>query len=488
MEHEVCSRDINYFINNWCYTFDPRRPPKHFPFVQYDYQEKTIDWFSDRLANKENGLLEKSRDMGVTWLAGCFSVQHWLFDQGFTCLFGSEKEVKVDDKTMDSIFGKLRYLLRKLPRFLRPEGFSLDTTDDTYMRLLNPANGNQITGESANPNFGRSGRSSICFLDEFAHMPRTDLVWASITENSDCVIPLSTPNGKGNEFGRLRHETEIPVLSLHWSLHPLKDDDWYQNKKKDRLPWQIAQELDLSYESSKRGKIYKFERQWHIASEIIYCDPELEQWVAWDFGIADPTAILWGQITAEGMVQVYQCFELSDYDIDFHIPISLGLVPKEWPILGDGQKDYLRKVLEKIPMNHNANPYGDRHGNIRTSNSKRSCANAIYAATGKTLKTSNRQTHDWRHKCVDNLLKLRYNHTTRQKYSIVQVSPDCLRFIDCMNNYEWDISNYEKFSDDQIKPLHNQYSHMVTAFEFFTISRFPVVTDTGPSVREARHR
>jgi hypothetical protein len=483
-EYELCRRSKIHFINNWGQTYDPREMPKHFPFELYEFQTEAISWITQRYTNKENGLIEKSRDMGVTWLIAAWAAHEWLFGHGFTALFGSRKQDLVDDMTMDSIFGKLRYFIYRLPPFLKPE-MKQRTKHDRYLTLINPDNGNELTGESANIGFGRGGRSSICFLDEYAHVQHSEAVWASISDNSDCIIPVSTPNGKGNQFSWLRHESSIPVLSIHWAKHPKKNKDWYEKKKAQMKPHQIAQELDLSYEQSAAGKVYRrFDRKWHIGKEVIYPNPDYEQWVAWDFGIADPTAILWGQVTPSGIIQVWGCYELTDRDIDFFIPISKGSLPSEFDLLTEDQKRHLMFWLKKVPKGHTANHYGDNSGTARTANSRRSCRAAM-DEKGIKLHSSGKQTFDWRIECVDNLLRLRNNPSRNEWYSIVEVSPDCQKFIDAMNNYEYD-SDPDKLNDEKLKPKHNWASHMVSAFEFLAINRFPLRESTG--FREERIR
>ncbi len=483
LEREKCARNAKHFVNTWLFTFDPRRAPKNFPFTLYPFQEELFDWLDERYKNKETGLIEKSRDMGLTWCVAAWCVHKWLFGTGFHALFGSRKESLVDDKTINSIFGKIRYMVYRLPAFLAPK-LETESNHDAYMRLINPVNENQIVGESTTINFGRGGRSSICFLDEFAHVDHSEVIWASISENSDCIIPLSTPNGKGNEFGRLKHENRVPIKSIHWSLHPLKTQQWYQNKKRDMQPWQIAQELDLSYERSKRGIVYqRFDKKWHVSSSVIHRNPEYEQFRAWDFGIADPTAILWGQITPEGKIQIYNCFEMEGFDIDFFGPIAKGYRPKEFshPTVTDEQRDKIRQAIAKVAPE--ASDYGDHSGTARTANSKRSCQVAL-KDHGIKLQTHPKQTHDWRFDCLDALLKLRFNETRKEWYSIFEISPDCHRLIDCLLNYVWDAE--EDVNDNNIKPKHDWASHMVTALEFFAINRFPLTKPAEHTTQRIR--
>lgn len=472
LEYEMCRRSKLHFINEWLFTFDPRVDPRNLPFLLFPYQKDTIDWIDQRYKNKEIGIIEKSRDMGVSWLICAWTLHEWLFNHGFSARFGSRKEDLVDNKTMESLFGKIRYMLNYLPSFLKPHK---KRETDKYLTIINTENGNEIIGESANIGFGRGGRSSICFIDEYAHINHSEAIWASIIENSDCIIPVSTPKGKGNQFAWLKHEAKIPCLTIHWSKHPNKDNQWYQKKKATMKPWQIAQELDLSYEASQAGRIYtRFERKWHIADNVIYSNPDYEQFCAWDFGIADPTAVIWGQITQLGEIEIYQCYELAGEDIDFHIPISKGIIPNAIVTRSTEDQSYIRHVLSKIPMNHKADDYGDHSGVARTANSKRSCRDAM-RDHGKNLKSSSKNSFDWRIKCLDQLLKIRHNKSQNEFYSIFKISPDCHKLIDAMYNYEYDAEG-DKLNDSNLKPKHNWASHLVTALEYFAINRFPVQT------------
>lgn len=470
----MCRRSPTHFINNWVDTFDPRVEPCHLPFSLYEFQEDLIEWITERYRTRTNGLLEKSRDMGATWCVVGWAVHSWLFKKGFVCRFGSRKEDLVDDGTLDSIFGKIRYVIERLPYFLKPK--MKEKVDDTVLYIRHPTNHNQFVGESTNVGFGRGGRSSIVFLDEFAHVDHSEMVWASVKGNADCIIPLSSVNGKGNQFSYLRHETPMHIKSLHWSLHPKKSREWYEKEAAEMQPWQVAQELDISYERSKFGRIYRrFDTKWHLSNEIIQYKPEFEQAVSWDFGRAGMMAMLWLQIGPDNVTEVWNCFELSGWDIKFFLPIAKGEKPLEYQILDAPDRMKLDRVLAKIPPGYlweNVTHYGDHAGTAKTANSTRSCKDQIQAPPyGWTFKSSGKQGYDWRFECLDELLKMRYNVRTGKFTTKFLVSPDCKRFQDCMNNATWDSDNIHS---DKINPKTDEFFHMVSAAEFFATNRFPV--------------
>ena len=249
---EVCRRDYKYFVNNFCWTFDPRpdRKPHHFPFVLYDFQEDFLDWLEKRYSKKEDGLIDKSRDMGATWCYLAWDLHKWLFEPGFQALLGSRTQDKVDKiDDPSSLFWKLAYLLEKLPEWLLPEGFNRNK-HRKYLLLINPENGNTISGESANAEFSRQGRYSVIHFDEFAFWPFANSAWTAASEASPVRIPVSTPNGMNNKFASLRWDSSIKVTSLNWKKHPLKDNSWYEKESRRKTAKELAQEVDIDYKAS----------------------------------------------------------------------------------------------------------------------------------------------------------------------------------------------------------------------------------------------
>ena len=71
------------FISDWGITFDPRNAeiglPTIIPFILFKKQKDYINWLLERWKSREDGLTEKSRDMGVSWLCVAFSVWMWIF-------------------------------------------------------------------------------------------------------------------------------------------------------------------------------------------------------------------------------------------------------------------------------------------------------------------------------------------------------------------------------------------------------------------------
>lgn len=261
------------FINHWCWTYDPRNAaigrPAWMPFLLFERQEQFIDWLLLCIENEVSGLTEKSRDMGATWLACAFSVYLWLYVPGAAVGWGSRKEDLVDRLgVIDSIFEKVRTIIRRLPKAFWPDGFNDDCL--TFMRCINPENGNAIIGE-AGDNIGRGGRTLIYFKDESAHYAHPEAVEAALSDNTRVQIDISSVNGLGNVFHRSRESGKdwlvgeqlergrTSVFVMDWRDHPGKDAAWYEERRKsfeDRgLPHIFAQEVDRDYAAAVEGII-----------------------------------------------------------------------------------------------------------------------------------------------------------------------------------------------------------------------------------------
>src|SRR3982750_1126185 len=89
------------FISRWVDTYDPRNagvPGKHVrpPLVLFPRQVDLVNFLTWCLKRQSSGLIEKSRDMGATWVCSAYSVWLWLFVHGASVGWGSRKGVLGD--------------------------------------------------------------------------------------------------------------------------------------------------------------------------------------------------------------------------------------------------------------------------------------------------------------------------------------------------------------------------------------------------------
>jgi phage terminase large subunit len=243
-----CAKNIVYFVNEFCSTYDPRETPSVLPFSLFDKQADFLHWLQRCEADETDGVAEKCRDVGFTWLCAAYAVHGWLFRAGFKCGFGSRKLDLVDKLgDPDCIFEKIRFLIDNLPRWMLPREYSLG-----YCKIVNEDNAATITGEGGDQ-IGRGGRSSIYFVDEAAFLERSQRVDAALSQTSRCKIWVSTPNGMGNAFYRKRFSGVYPVFTFRWQDDPRKGEEWYEKQKRTLDAITLAQEIDIDYSASVEG-------------------------------------------------------------------------------------------------------------------------------------------------------------------------------------------------------------------------------------------
>jgi hypothetical protein len=255
LDLERCRRDRVHWCNSWAWTFDPRNvgtsEPTTLPFDLFPKQVDFLQWLAQREAEQHDGLAEKSRDVGLTWLCVAYAVHSWLFRKGFMVGFGSHRREEVDQLgNPKTILEKARFLLRNLPGWMLP-GYD-EAQHGLFCRIINPRNGSMILGEGGD-NIGRGNRTSIFFVDEAAHLEHPDLVDSSLSATTNVRIDVSTPNGPGNPFAVKRHSGRVPVFTFHWRSDPRKTEEWYQEFKRVKGPVVTASQLDIDYSASLEG-------------------------------------------------------------------------------------------------------------------------------------------------------------------------------------------------------------------------------------------
>lgn len=261
-----CRKEPAHWFNNWIWTYDPRGMPfglpANIPFVLRPKQVELVDWLLERESTQTHGLIEKSRDEGMSYVVLGFFLHRWLFVEGFAGGVGSRKEELVDQKgDPKTLFHKVRDMFSKMPEWMKPKGF-IRKVHDNHMRIINPDNGATITGE-AGDNIGRGGRTTMYFLDEWAFVERQEAVDAAISQNTNVHIKGSTPNGIGDRFHQDRFSGRYSVFTMPWRDNPDKNwtvtyngkviYPWYEKQLATLDEVVLAQEVDINYAASVEG-------------------------------------------------------------------------------------------------------------------------------------------------------------------------------------------------------------------------------------------
>lgn len=315
-ENARCAADIFHWIDNWVWQYDPRlvgqyddagQPiPTYFKPTLWEEQREFVDWFRERIARQEEGLSDKSRDTGVTYLCLMCCLHAWRYTDGFKATFGSRTEDCVDKVgNPDSIFEKLRVIVDRMPDEMLPPSFER-RRHSSYMKLINPNNGSSIVGEGG-PNMGRSGRSSVFVADEAAHMPEADKVARALSGNTDCVIWVSSVEGMDNLFARKRHNILRPhqIKTMHWRNDPRKSEAWAAEKRRSIGDIAFASEYDIDYTASVSGIVIP--GKWvvdAIDAHIKLGFADDGQWLA-GFDVADEGPDINAMVARKGVILQY---------------------------------------------------------------------------------------------------------------------------------------------------------------------------------------
>jgi hypothetical protein len=435
-----CGRDIKHFAFNYCLTEKrihngPFIKTEVMPFPRYPYLEEMLD----SLNRPGNSLDEKSRQMLWSWAAMIDSLHGITFGDHYSEKVISRKEDLVDDggarSTTDSLFGRLRFVWENLPPVLKAPLIFND------LKIVNPLNNSFIKGESTNKKAGRGGTYSKVKCDEWAYCDNSESIYAGLHSACPGNKKLgSTPNGKGNNFARIRfmdpEASGFRMNSWHWKRHPERNQAWFIKETKGLTREEIAREYEISYSGSVEGQVYYNFDISHIID--LPFNPALPLFTSWDFGIADPTSIVWIQLNPNGEIYIIDEYEMNEEEA----PHFAAIVKKRY-----------QKYFEHI---------GDPAGKARGV-TKKSWASWL-GELGIIIK------YPWGHDYGERIL------ATRRIMPKLYVSKKCVLFQDRIANYRFKTDTDGSPIKDE--PIHNWASHMMTALEFFAAYKFPVRKNT----------
>jgi hypothetical protein len=308
MEMEYCASNILYFCNVYVWTHDPRADPgkRDNPFVTYPFQDDWLTWRVWCTKKHVDNLTEKSRDMGISWMQEVLHCWLALFYPGTTTYQLSMAEGDVDNRKVDSLFGKQRFILKHLPAWMRKGWQERNPLSDQKMMISFPDNESLIKGELTNT-AGRGGRATVADFDEFAFVEKSESVAEACSGLAGSIGYNSTVNGMGNQFAKMAHRAGTHKKSLHWTLHPLKNEEWMIKEKADPKyaddsVW--AQEQDIDYQKSKSGRVFPMFLStphdltgWrHYNGDVWYdYDPRFPVYIGLDLGVNDPASAVFFQ-------------------------------------------------------------------------------------------------------------------------------------------------------------------------------------------------
>jgi hypothetical protein len=238
---ERCRKDFWYWAKGFAYVHEARildddddlnSLDTKVPFLPWPHQVPVVDRILKVLGKRDLRVV-KSRAQGASWILVLIFVWCWLFIKGFKGNLVSKDEVAVDRRgDMDSIFGKIDWLLERLPAWMvgqKKKDWNRNLNDHS---LTKPDGETAITGYACTGDLASGGRATVFGLDEHGKHPRgPDREALAATQPiTRCRLFISTPKGKTGAYAEIVHDETIeePVLYLSWRDNPTQNRGLYR--------------------------------------------------------------------------------------------------------------------------------------------------------------------------------------------------------------------------------------------------------------------
>jgi len=266
------AQSLLYWINTFAMTFhqfdvDPETGKRiesvypHNPFVTWEIQDDLCNVFEQSLEKAEDILINKTRDMGASWLCLAFIHWLWLFRPDSQLLEMSRTEDYVDKAgNMKALFQRHDYINQWLPDWMLPPGIGYREKYRSKMHMLNTYNGSCIDGESTTQHAASGDRRLVLLLDEFAKVENGADMRSATRDAALMRIINSTVAGPGTEYSKWKNDRTVKVFPLMFWDHPDKGKNryvrqhpvtgiweirspWFDEECKVRSPREIAREI-----------------------------------------------------------------------------------------------------------------------------------------------------------------------------------------------------------------------------------------------------
>lgn len=292
IEFAKCAKDPVYYLNNYGYVFDAKKKTvsqmKCFP-----YQEVCTRKFHKH----QNNIILKSRQTGLSVVTAGYVAWRLLFRYDEKILI-----IANDGAGAMRFLETVKQFIEYTPIWMKPDAIETDNT-----KKIAFSNNSYAEAKASSPNAGRGDSLTMLVLDETAFIKDDEAIWMgagmALSQTGGKCIMISTPNGTGNLYYKtwvdaVNNENDFVGTTVHWTENPNSIDGleykidpngeeiawspWYDAQCK-RLNWdsvKIAQELDLSFEGSKRlaidpqlvAKYHKRIQEDHTADSYIRYD------------------------------------------------------------------------------------------------------------------------------------------------------------------------------------------------------------------------
>lgn len=421
------------------------------PFFMFEYQKQVIRkiWAAELSGMDAEILIDKPRGMGLTWSIVWYQIWRWLFTPNWGGFNLSRSEAEVDDGGFDpnsSIFGKYRWCISKLPHFLIPEGFvpkgKKGNITDMSLRITNPQLQSSLVGSTTNQNAGRSRRYSFIFIDECFSIDYFQAVYRSLQSVARVKIFVSTVKaGRVFEDFKKMCEENGNYISLKWSDHPFKDQEWYEEQvKKAEFDPEVMKEIEVDYSVNIKSQYYPEIREAKVLPDVIY-ERGRQLYVSLDFGQQDLAVIIWWQFDGQ-FFKAVECFFNRRKPWDWYLPFlnpQLQMNPSLY-------SPYELKFLEKIRTWNKPNAYFGEIAFLKAESDNRSLMQKFASYSINILINNHAFEYEPRRRATSVLLKRTIFNSS---------SDGVMRLYDAISNSRYANSVRATTKEATLKPVHD---------------------------------
>ena len=460
-----CKDDPLFFFNIFLWTYKPKAiwsewepEDPNLPFITFPFQDKFITDLIWCIENQKDNATEKSREMWYSWQVLWIAVW-WLLFKSWSWLVWSYKEDYVDKQgSMDSSFERMRYMLDRLPKWMKP-----DDLIAKYCSISSKTLQAEVWWDSWE-NFGTGGRRKWIFMDEFALWRSDEKAFRKTKDVTNCRIIWGTPEWRFNVYGKImtNHKDyahlDIRKCTLRWTDHPLKTLEWYEKQKLQRTKLDMAKEIDISYDDSVTWAVYPDFVNMVKLRDVEY-NSDFKTYTTQDFWRDSNALIIWQKDFRTNQLYILKTIRR----VNWHIEKFTAFITWK-PVQG---YNYDRDDMELIE-------WSDRTINNRYSNHFWDPYN------GNAIQTNAIES-------ISQILSRYWIHLTLKTWSTIESrireSTIALKRV-IVNKWETDFiqsmiqSHYPQIKEnsqavmERTKPVHDENSHFRTAFEY-TIDNEP---------------
>lgn len=277
-EYRKCAESPIYTLLNYAYL-------KHIvhgkmKWVPYDWQVELIEG----LHAGQNYVILKSRQVGASWTVAFYVA--WLihFRPDIEILFLSQNEKKAI-----KLLYKVRFISVNFPDFIRRE---FNTDSKLRLSVIHRRSGGDVSSESSidslttTSSSGRGDTAAFIFMDEMAHMERSDEVYTAVkpaTSHGGQMVIASSPNGPEGVYPRIWFEAENGESSTFVSMRVHYtdcgfDDVWLAEASDGMSDEDVLQEYELSFIGGGSPAFDPVHlKDCYVPMEQIMTDPELAE-------------------------------------------------------------------------------------------------------------------------------------------------------------------------------------------------------------------